>query len=92
MASPRLAGRRSAPRASRSSSLSEPGSTATGLGSFRPRPIPSRPAAITPPSARYGFALESEALSSTFVDSASSPRSGEGTRSAASRLSKPQAR
>src|SRR5205823_6508495 len=55
-----------------------------------PRSIPSRPAAMSPPTARYGLQLESAALSSTFVEASSAPRKSDGTRTGASRLSWPQ--
>ena len=49
-----------------------PGSWSTGWPGSRPRSIPSRAAAITPPSEMYGFALASLALSSRFAEPASS--------------------
>ena len=69
---------------------SSPGSTCTGSGGSSPRSSPSSPAAIRPPSARYGFALASAAFSSTFVDASSAPANTDGTRTGASRLSWPQ--
>ena len=85
-----VAGSRRMPRASRSASSIVAGSTCTGSGGSSPRSIPSRPAAISPPSARYGFALASAAFSSTFVDASSAPANTDGTRTGASRLSWPQ--
>jgi hypothetical protein len=52
--------------------------------------MPSRPAAIRPPNARYGFADASAGLYSRFVDAASEPQNADGTRTVASRLSGPQ--
>src|SRR4051794_22803771 len=74
-------------RRARSCSPSLAGSTSTGSGGSSLRSTPSRPAAISPPRARYGFALESQALSSALVDASSAPRNGEATRTGASRLS-----
>ena len=54
------------------------GSTSTGSGSFEPALEPVEPAAISPPSARYGLQLASAALSSTFVDASSMPRKTDG--------------
>ena len=45
---------------------------------------------MSPPRARYGLQLGSQALSSTLVDSISRPRNGEATRTPHSRLSSPQ--
>ena len=53
--------------------------------------MPSRAAAITPPSEMYGFALASLALSSRFAEPASSSQYRLGTRTAASRFSMPHA-
>ena len=71
---PRVAvvGKRRMPRRARSSSVRLPGSSLTGSPGSRPRSIPSSAAAITPPSEMYGFALASLALSSRFVEPASS--------------------
>src|SRR4029079_8929436 len=55
-----------------------------------PRSSPSSPAAISPPTARYGFELASAALSSALVDASSIPQNTDGTRTGASRLSCPQ--
>src|SRR5204863_251743 len=51
-------------RPSRSASVRLPGSSLTGSPGSSPRSIPSSAAAITPPSATYGFALESLAFNS----------------------------
>ncbi len=85
-----VAGRRTIPRASRSFSSIVAGSTSTGSGGSSPRSSPSRPAAISPPTARYGFELASAAFSSALVDASSIPRNTDGTRTGASRLSCPQ--
>ena len=78
------------PRASRSASSIVAGSTCTGSGGSSPRSMPVEPAAIRPPSARYGLQLASAAFSSTFVDASSTPAKTEATRTGASRLSWPQ--
>ena len=75
------------PRRPRSSAAIVAGSTSTGGGSSSPRSSPSRPAAISPPTARYGLQLESAAFSSAFVDASSMPSNTDGTRIGASRLS-----
>ncbi len=78
------------PRDSRSRSGIVAGSTSTGGGGSRPRSMPSSPAATRPPSARYGLQVASAAFSSAFAEASSIPAKTEGTRSGASRLSRPQ--
>ena len=78
------------PSRARSSSGIVSGSTFTGSGGSSPRSMPSRPAAIKPPTARYGLHVESQAFNSAFVDASSVPRNGDATRTGASRLSNPQ--
>ena len=69
---------------------SSPGRPRPAPAARAPRSSPSRPAAIRPPSARYGLQLESAAFSSAFVDASSIPPKTDGTRIGASRLSWPQ--
>src|SRR5213080_1591984 len=78
------------PIASRSSDDKRCGSTVTGSGGARPRSILSRPAAISPPKARYGLQDASIGLYSRLAEAISWPQNVEGTRTAASRLSGPQ--
>src|SRR5919197_744776 len=79
------------PRAWRSCSDSSCGLTVTGSPGSRPRRTPPSPAATAAPSARYGLALPSTALISMLVLASTRPRNGDATRTAASRLSGPQA-
>ena len=74
------------PAASRAASGSSAGSPVTGVGSGSSSATPARPAAITQPTSRYGFAVASKHLSSAFADS-SVPLI---MRSAVSRVSWPQ--
>ena len=71
-ASAAVSGKRRMPRCSRSSSVRLPGSSLTGSPGSSPRSMPSRAAAMTPPSEMYGLALASLALSSRLVEPASS--------------------
>src|SRR5256885_16068585 len=63
-----------APTASRSPSDRLAGSTSTGSGGASPRSRPSSPAAIRPPSARYGLHEVSIGFSSRFVEARSEER------------------
>ena len=78
------------PRCSRSHSGMVTGSTSTASGGSSSRSTPSRPAAISPPSAMYGLQLASQVFSSRLVDDSSAPQNVDGTRTGASRLSRPQ--
>src|SRR5260370_14859707 len=78
------------PRAWRSVSSMSCGLVCTGSPGSNPRCIPSSPAATMAPRARYGLADPSTTLISTFVLASMRPLNGDGTRTAASRLSSPQ--
>src|SRR5262249_56047563 len=89
-ASTREPGYLAMPAASLSFSVRSPGSTATGAGGSSARSMPSNPAAINPPNARYGLAEASAGLYSRVVEASSSPQKVDGTRRGASRVSGPQ--
>ena len=59
------------------------------LGGSSPALDPVEAGGDEAPTARYGLHVESEALSSAFVDASSIPANSDGMRSGASRLSWP---